>query len=117
MNYKNGKDVLPPSLLKELQHYIQGELLYIPKPRSERAGWGEKSGSRVLIERRNEEIYGRYVDGCTVAELERIYHLSGESIRKIILKVRSAASFRLEESGEAPGRKDYETVPLPAGSR
>jgi len=96
LNYKNGKDVLPPSLLLELQQYIQGELLYIPKPRSERAGWGEKSGSRQLIERRNEEIYRHYVNGRTVAELERQYHLSGESIRKIILKVRSAATARME---------------------
>ena len=117
MNYKNGKDVLPPSLLKELQHYIQGELLYIPKPRSERAGWGEKSGSRVLIERRNEEIYGHYVSGRSVQELERQYHLSGESIRKIILKVRSAASFQLAERESKAGQADYSAAPVPAGTR
>ena len=92
MNYKNGKDVLPPRLLEELQRYIQGELLYIPKQQSERAAWGEKSGSRIMIERRNEEIYHRYTSGSTVLELERQYHLSGESIRKIIMKLRSAAA-------------------------
>ena len=41
MSYKNGKDFLPPSLLKELQNYIQGELVYIPKIEQTRAGWGE----------------------------------------------------------------------------
>ncbi|MFC4807853.1 CD3324 family protein [Paenibacillus sp. GCM10023250] len=88
MAYKNGRDVLPPNLLEELQRYIQGELLYIPKPDNERAAWGEKSGSRVLIARRNEEIYRCYRDGSTVRELERRYHLSGESIRKIISAMR-----------------------------
>ncbi|MFD0715074.1 CD3324 family protein [Paenibacillus sp. GCM10027626] len=88
MNYKNGKDVLPPRLLKELQSYIQGELVYIPKTKEQRVGWGEKSGTRRLIARRNEEIYLSYAGGCTVAELERRYHLSTESIRKIIVKMR-----------------------------
>jgi len=91
VNYKNGRDVLPPSLLKELQGYIQGELIYIPKQDNQRAGWGEKSGTRRLIARRNEEIYGSYSDGSTVAELEQRYHLSGESIRKIIVKMRAVA--------------------------
>ncbi|SDX49000.1 CD3324 family protein [Paenibacillus sp. CF384] len=90
MNYKNGRDVLPPRLLEELQSYIQGELIYIPKQQNERAAWGEKSGSRVIIGQRNEEIYQRYASGSTVQELERQYHLSGDSIRKIIIKLRSA---------------------------
>lgn len=93
MNYKNGRDVLPPSLLKELQSYIQGELVYIPKPHNQRAGWGEKSGSRMLIARRNEEIYLSYSGGCSVAELERQFHLSGESIRKIVVKMRGTKKF------------------------
>ncbi|WP_390620616.1 hypothetical protein [Oceanobacillus picturae] len=46
MQYKNGKEVLPPNLLKEMQKYIQGELIYIPKKKSQRAGWGEVNGSR-----------------------------------------------------------------------
>ncbi|QHW30447.1 hypothetical protein GZH47_06025 [Paenibacillus rhizovicinus] len=112
MNYKNGKDVLPPRLLEELQHYIQGELLYIPKQQSERAAWGAKSGSRVMIGRRNEEIYRRYTDGSTVQELERQYHLSGDSIRKIILKLRSASVFPITEQDGVVAPDLYETVPI-----
>ncbi|WP_199615941.1 CD3324 family protein [Paenibacillus alkalitolerans] len=88
MNYKNGRDVLPPSLLRELQKYIQGELIYIPKPADQRASWGELSGTRKMIAERNEEINRHYSNGWSVAELERKYHLSGESIRKIIVKSR-----------------------------
>ncbi|MHA6484082.1 CD3324 family protein [Paenibacillus sp. strain BS8-2] len=88
MNYKNGRDVLPPSLLLELQKYIQGDLIYIPKPANQRASWGEVSGTRKLLAERNSEIVQCYVNGATVAELERKYHLSSESIRKIIVKAR-----------------------------
>jgi Mor family transcriptional regulator len=88
LNYKNGRDVLPHSLLAELQQYIQGELIYIPMPKNKRVAWGEKSGSRTMIARRNEEIYRFYIEGCPIAELERKYHLSGESIRKIVFKMR-----------------------------
>ncbi|MCJ8008643.1 CD3324 family protein [Lederbergia wuyishanensis] len=88
MQYKNGKEVLPPHLLKELQNYIQGELLYIPKKTNERAGWGEVNGSRRLIAKRNEEIYRLYQDGQSFEELERIYNLSLDSIRKIVYKTR-----------------------------
>lgn len=92
MQYKNGKQVLPHSLLKELQEYIQGELIYIPKKDNERAGWGENSGSRQVIKRRNEEIYRLYLEGRSLEELEAKFSLSIDSIRKIIYKTRNIKS-------------------------
>ncbi|MCC3372706.1 CD3324 family protein [Cohnella sp. REN36] len=88
MNYKNGRDVLPPSLLRELQKYVNGELVYIPRLDEQRARWGEVSGTRKLLAERNRDICRLYAAGSTVAELERKYHLSAESIRKIIVKSR-----------------------------
>jgi Mor family transcriptional regulator len=91
MSYKNGKDVLPPSLLRQLQEYIEGEIVYIPKKdQRKRAGWGENNGARLLIERRNKEIYRQYRNGSTMIELIQSYHLSEDSIRKIIVKTRRA---------------------------
>lgn len=87
MQYKNGREVFPASLLKELQKYIQGELIYIPKD-MKRAGWGEKNGSRQLIKKRNEEIYQNYLKGESITNLEKKYSLSIDSIRKIIYKTR-----------------------------
>ncbi|CAH1212210.1 MULTISPECIES: CD3324 family protein [Paenibacillus] len=88
MSYKNGKDVLPPNLLKQLQEYIQGEIVYIPKKEQKRAGWGENNGTRIIIERRNREIFRLYQTGSTVLELIKVFHLSEDSIRKIIVKTR-----------------------------
>ncbi|MFC5471133.1 CD3324 family protein [Cohnella suwonensis] len=89
MIYKNGRDVIPPSLLRELQKYVDGELIYIPKLDDKRARWGEVSGTRKLLAERNKEICRLHSDGSTIAELERRYHLTGESIRKIIFKFRN----------------------------
>ncbi|WP_127587444.1 CD3324 family protein [Paenibacillus koleovorans] len=91
MSYKNGKDFLPPSLLKELQKYIQGELIYVPKMDKTRAGWGENNGTRKLIEKRNREILHMYNTGSTVMDLIQRFHLSEDSIRKIIVKTRDLA--------------------------
>lgn len=88
-NYKNGKDVLPPHLLKELQHYIEGELIYIPKKSNQRVGWGELSGTRQMITSRNEEIFELYSSGHSVENLMQSYHLSEDSIRKVIFKIRT----------------------------
>ncbi|GIO44755.1 hypothetical protein J41TS4_45130 [Paenibacillus apis] len=90
VNYKNGKDVLPPRLLKELQSYIQGELLYIPKPECAKASWGELSGTRTSMAKRNENIYKLYDNGHSVSDLAQMFFLSDESIRKIVCKVRSS---------------------------
>lgn len=86
MGYKNGKDVLPYELLHELQKYIQGELIYIPKEDNIRAGWGENNGARSEIRQRNQEIYRLYTKGARIRELVNRYHLSEDSIRKIIVK-------------------------------
>ncbi|MFC5407402.1 CD3324 family protein [Cohnella soli] len=86
MIYKNGRDVIPHSLLRELQKYVNGELIYIPKLEEKRARWGEVSGTRKLLAERNREICRLHEGGSSVADLERMYFLSGESIRKIIMK-------------------------------
>ncbi|WP_371933337.1 hypothetical protein [Halobacillus litoralis] len=40
MKYVNAKDALPIELLKEVQKYIQGETLYVPKSGNAREKWG-----------------------------------------------------------------------------
>lgn len=87
MQYKNGKEVLPAELLRELQRYIQGEFIYIPTMEAERKGWGESNGTRENIRKRNVEIYRLYKEGFTVDELMTSYNLSEDSIRKIISRL------------------------------
>jgi Mor family transcriptional regulator len=87
LSYKNGKDILPPELLEELQKYIQGELIYIPKGEIPRSGWGELNGTRKIINDRNREIFRSYKNGLSITKLVEIYNLSDDSIRKIIIKI------------------------------
>ena len=88
MNYKNGKEILPYSLLAQLQEYIQGEIIYIPKKEKARAPWGTINGTREIMIQRNEAIFYQYKDGVGIETLIRKYCLSEDSIKKIITKER-----------------------------
>ena len=58
MKYVNAAEILPEQLLKELQSYIDGRVLYIPKA-SAKKEWGTASGARTFYQERNKEIiYG-----------------------------------------------------------
>lgn len=83
MNYKKGTEVLPAYLLKEVQKYIEGTLVYIPK-NSQRVGWGSSNGSRSVLEERNKKILELFKGGLTISEIAEIYYLGEESIKKIV---------------------------------
>ena len=86
MSYKNGKDILPDRLLRELQKYAQGELIYIPRADKERASWGEMNGTRAMMDERNRSICCLYREGVEIRTLMEEFSLSEDSIRKIIWK-------------------------------
>ncbi|MGG3742847.1 Mor transcription activator family protein [Paenibacillus chibensis] len=48
-----------------------------------------------MIERRNEEIYSLHCSGHTVEHLTKTYHLSVDSIRKVIFKKRAEHEAKL----------------------
>ncbi len=83
MGYKKGSEVLPVHLLKEIQKYIDGALIYIPK-KSKKVGWGHLSGSRDSIDKRNNEIYRLYKQGVSLDDLANMFYLSNETIKKIV---------------------------------
>ncbi|HAI52095.1 MAG: CD3324 family protein [Limnochordia bacterium] len=82
--YVKAEEVLPADLLAEIQEYVQGVELYIPKRPEARLGWGERNGARQQIRSRNREIAERYQRGESIASLMERYHLSYDSIRKIV---------------------------------
>ena len=82
--YKNAADVLPEDLLKQLQQYAAGDILYVPSP-EKRQSWGS-SGTREHYEKRNAEIRRLYNHGASVIAIADQFHLSPETIRKIIYK-------------------------------
>ena len=81
--HKNARDILPDRLLRELQEYISGETLYIPKAQ-EKKPWGETSGARNYYKQRNAEIRNKYAGGSKITDLCEEYHLSCDTIRKIV---------------------------------
>lgn len=50
MKYINARTLLPASLVKELQQYIQGGYLYVPAEEASRRGWGEVSGYKQELQ-------------------------------------------------------------------
>lgn len=83
MKYENAKDILPASLLREVQKYAEGKAIYIPK-RERSKGWGEASGYREKLNKRNALICSRYGAGAGIMELAEEFFLSPESIKKIV---------------------------------
>jgi len=84
MKYSNAYNVLPNDVIKIIQEYVNGEYLYIPRKEEQQKKWGEQSGSRDALKRRNEEIYEKYLKGAAVLDLTKEYYLSDKSIRRII---------------------------------
>ncbi|KKO55164.1 CD3324 family protein [Paenibacillus sp. DMB20] len=84
MKYINAENIFPPELLKEIQEYIRGGIVYVPKPEGSFKKWGENSGSRMVLKRRNEEIRQRFSDGVTMEQLSDQFFLSFDSIKKIV---------------------------------
>ncbi|EIT83959.1 hypothetical protein A374_18029 [Fictibacillus macauensis ZFHKF-1] len=84
MKYQNAHHILPQALVAEIQQYIQGETLYIPKEEATHKKWGTKSGSRSLLDARNQRIKRSFADGVSIAQLAVRYHLSQASIQKIV---------------------------------
>ncbi|WP_102029055.1 CD3324 family protein [Salirhabdus sp. Marseille-P4669] len=84
MNYVKANAVLPEELLKEIQKYVQGETLYIPKPKGAYQKWGACSGARESIANRNATIKQSFQKGTSIEELSEAYFLSPETIKKII---------------------------------
>lgn len=84
MKYSNAEKVLPEKLIIEIQKYVQGEMLYIPKPESKYQKWGTSSGSRKRLDERNAAIREAFIQGARMEQLAQDYHLSVETIKKIV---------------------------------
>lgn len=84
MEYAKAQDVLPAEIVKIIQEYVDGKYLYVPRRNENYKAWGEKSGIKVSLKIRNNDIYKKYINGTTINELTQEYYLSDKSIRRII---------------------------------
>lgn len=86
MKYINAKEILPDKLIKELQEYVQAGYVYVPAKNEQHKSWGELSGYRKELSKRNSIIISEYRNGASIEELADRYYLSVYAIRKIIYK-------------------------------
>ena len=73
MKYVNANDILPTELLSLIQKYYQGGYLYIPK-----GGYCEvkqQTDYKIELEKRNQYIYLKHLEGRTNVQLANIYYL------------------------------------------
>jgi len=84
VKYINANAILPDMLVEELQKYVQAGYIYIPAKDEQHKSWGELSGYRKELAKRNAIIIMEYKNGVSVAELADRYFLSLSAIRKII---------------------------------
>ena len=83
MKYENAKDILPEKLLEEVQKYVEGKVIYIPRTEKGK-GWGEASGYRDKLNKRNAMICSRYSAGKSIMEIAEEFFLSPETIKKLV---------------------------------
>lgn len=85
MKYINANAILPDVLVEELQKYVQAGYIYIPAKDEQRKSWGELSGYRKELKRRNQRIVSEYRQGTSVEELADRYYLSIYAIRETLI--------------------------------
>ena len=84
MKNSNIEALLPKELICELQKYVQGKSLYIPKIKDTHKKWGDTTKSKTFTSERNAEIRANFCNGSTIGELCEQYSLSPASIKKIV---------------------------------
>lgn len=90
MSYQNGKVLLPNNLLAEIQEYIDGEYLYIPRKECNKRAWGSNNQSKQYTLSRNKEIFKKYQSGIPAIQLADKYYLSVKTIYGIITKMKTS---------------------------
>lgn len=84
MGYQNPIDLLPKQLLEQLQEYVEGQTIYIPKKKANRKLWGENTDTKQFLSSRNRQIYVDFQNGMDLGQLSEKYFLTEKSIQRII---------------------------------
>lgn len=87
MGYIHALEILPEGLIEKIQEYVDGQVIYIPKIKSNKYKWGEKTDTKAYFKERNIEIYHSHQNGTTVFELSEKYFLTPKSIQRIIRSI------------------------------
>jgi len=86
VSYIKAKEILPEELIRQIQKYVDGVYIYIPRKPGTRHAWGQETDYKAELKVRNDRIRSDHAAGKGVAALSRRYHLSEKSIRRILQK-------------------------------
>lgn len=84
MSYKKAIYILPDDLLEQVQKYVDGEYIYIPRKLCNKKEWGARTSTRQELHQRNIQIYEDYLTGYSLQDLSKKYFLSLKSVQRII---------------------------------
>ncbi|GAA0075875.1 CD3324 family protein [Clostridium sp. CTA-5] len=84
MKYEKAQNILSQDIIELIQQYMDGAYLYIPRKSERKKSWGENSGIKSSLKKRNNEIYNKYSSGVSVKDLSKQFYLTEDSIRRII---------------------------------
>ena len=84
MSYIKAEEILPEELIQQIQQYVDGTYLYIPRKPGSRRAWGLETTYKAELRLRNRAICRDRMQGAGITELCEKYHLSEKSIRRIL---------------------------------
>ena len=84
MSYVKAADIMPQELIEQIQQYINGGCIYIPRKEEEKKAWGSNTNIREELDTRNQAIWRAYRQGMSTTKLADYYCLSIKSVQRII---------------------------------
>lgn len=73
MSYPKIYEILPKEIILQIQDYIEGAVIYIPKRSENKKSWGDCTDTKETLSVRNKKIYYDYCNGISVQQLYRCY--------------------------------------------
>lgn len=86
MSYQSAIELLPKELLEQVQEYVDGRVIYIPKKQENKRQWGENTDTKQFLASRNFQIRLDFQNGMSIKQLAEKYFLSEKSIQRILKK-------------------------------
>ena len=84
MDYQNSANLLPKELIEQIQEYVDGKVIYIPKKQINKKCWGENTDTKQVLALRNCQICLDNQNGMTIKHLSEKYFLAEKSIQRIL---------------------------------
>ncbi|MCI8417202.1 MAG: hypothetical protein HFI33_06880 [Lachnospiraceae bacterium] len=84
MDYQKSTNLLPKELIEQIQKYVDGKVIYIPKKQINKKHWGENTDTKQILASRNCQICLDRQNGMTITQLSEKYFLTEKSIQRIL---------------------------------